>query len=166
MQKAILLEPFIERLDVESFPLVIHGLVDEYGDKDTAVQIEGLVEKVGPDADIVKSMKEFKAIQDEGMLAAVTELLQQAKTQKKPLLPISPEEAIGIAVKYRVTNRQIGLWRRGRITDAAKKGGVTKEELGKLVYLDGDSLDSLLNKMLGEGVLMRDGDGFLAGGDK
>ncbi|MEX2217052.1 MAG: hypothetical protein WD768_23270 [Phycisphaeraceae bacterium] len=150
--------PFVKRLEHESIGLVVDDLVEQYADKKTAKQIAEYSESAGADSEVVRALKSLKVANDAELYAAIKEVIAAATAARTPLRGIDASDVAGLAAKHGVSNRELGKWRRSEILRCLKAGPASEADLAARVYSEGDALSNLLNKMIAEGAIVKQGD--------
>lgn len=144
-----------------SFALIIDAVLEAMTDRTTNEQLSELIKAYGPDSEIVKPLAALKAAKDEEAREEIFRLLKDAEDQKMPLLTMSHDDVAMLAAKFSMTNKEIGSWRRRHVVEMAIANGlITDEDIQLEVFVSDLALDQLTAKLIKDGKLVRDGNGY------
>lgn len=149
---------YLQRLRNTHVLFVIDEIFDELSDKDTAAQIEKYSLSEGPESPVVQSLKGIKSASDAGLWQAVELLLAEVKESKLLIQPLSKDDIIRAAAKFKLSPRDTANWRNEEMKRALNEGPKTKAELMARLYVGEEQIDKQLNALVADKVVIKTGD--------
>jgi hypothetical protein len=144
------------------FPLIADEILAKRSDPETTKQLADLIKKHGADSEIIRPLVAYKASMDDEARDELKRILDESGRQKLPLQPLDKDHASMLAARFGITNREVGDWRRRRIAEMAAGGLVTDDDIEREAHIKGSALDTMTAKLVKDGSLIRDGQGYRA----
>jgi len=144
------------------FALIANAVLETKTDPVISKQLADLIKSHGADSDIVKPLAALKAAKDAEAREEILRLLKESDDKQMPLLTMGHDDAAMLTAKHGITNRDVGDWRRRHVQEMASKGRITDLDIEREVFLKGTALDQLTAKLVKDGTLVRDGEGYKA----
>ena len=142
------------------FPLIADEILAKRSDPKTTKQLADLIKSYGADSDIIKPLAALKAAKDDEARDELKRILEESGRQRLPLQPLGRDHAAMLAARFGITNRDVGDWRRRHVQEMASKGRITDQEIEQAVFIKGTALDQLTARLVKDGTLVRDGQGY------
>ena len=154
--------PNAEAFITTPFPLIANAVLEAKTDRKTNEQLAELTRTFGADSEIIKPLAALKAANDEVARDALIHLLVESGKLQMPLVTLGRDHAAMLAAKHGITNREVGDWRRRRVLEMTSRGPVTDRDIEREVFIKDAALDQLVSKLVKDGSLVRDGEGYKA----
>jgi hypothetical protein len=152
--------PNAEAFITTPFSLIANAVLEAKTDRKTNEQLEELTRAFGADSEIIKPLAALKAANDDEARDALIQLLVESGKRQMPLVTLHRDHAAMLAAKHGITNREVGNWRRRRVLEMASKGPVTDMDIEREVFIKDAALNQLTSKLVKDGSLVRDGEGY------
>ena len=144
------------------FSLIANAVLEAKTDPVISKQLADLIKSHGADSDIVKPLAALKAAKDAEAREEIIRLLKESDDKQLPLIAMGHDDAAMLTAKHGITNREVGAWRRRHVLEMASKGRITDQDIEREVFLKGTALDTLTARLVKDGTLVRDGEGYKA----
>jgi hypothetical protein len=144
------------------FSLIANAVLEAKTDPEINDQLTGLIKTLGAESPAVKALTTVKAAKDAEAREEIIRLLKESGDQQMPLLAMGHDDAAMLAAQHGITNREVGDWRRRRVQEMASKGRITDQDIEREVFLKGTALDQITARLVKDGTLVRDGEGYKA----
>lgn len=152
--------PIADAFMTTPFPLIADAVLRAKTDPEINEQLAGLIKTHGAASDIVKPLAALKAVKDNEAREELIRLLTESGEKNLPLLTMGQDHFCFLAAKSDTNSRGVGDWKRRRVVEMATEGLITDADIEREVFVKDIALDQLTAKLIKNGKLVRDGDGY------